>query len=762
MKFSEESKLRRTGINALGNLPWGSHFCHFYETKQDLLDILVPYFKAGLEDNEFCLWVISEPLRATEATKALREAVPDLERHLARRSIEIFIISEPPTDTEATAALREAVPELERYVAAHSIEIVPHNQWYLDGDTFDGVRVINSLKVKLQEALARGYAGMRVHGNEAWLTDKDWKHFLEYEQSLNDVLAHQRMIVLCTYPLASRRAGEIFDVAHAHEFAIAKRHGHWEMLETPELKKTKTELAALKEELESRVHQRTKELAAVNQKLEESQRKLEEAQRIAHVGHWERDLKTDLITWSGETYRIFGLPPEGSQMYFQDFLKLVHPDERTKITHSVEEALSKLRHYSVEYRIVRADGEERFVHSEGEVVRDNFDRPLRAFGTVQDITERKQSEVAIRKSERQLRLAIDTIPAMAWTLLPDGTLDFVNRRWLEYTGLSLKEAIEQPMRTMHPEDVPRALEKWARDRAAGRSFEDEMRLRRADGEYCWFLVRTVPQFDEQGNILKWYGTSTDVEDRKRAEEALRETQAVLAHVARASIIGELTASIAHEVNQPLGGIVTNAEAALRWLSDDSPNLDEAREALQRIVRDGSRASEVVARIRSLLQSGKTIKTRFGLDEVIREIVALTKAEAQRRRVSVQTWLGPDLPQVTADRVQVQQVLMNLVMNSLDALSGVADRPRILTIQAGTDSPRSVRVAVQDTGPGIDPQRTKDIFEPFYTTKPHGLGLGLCISRSIIEAHGGRLRAIPNEGPGVTFQFTLPANDDCAT
>ena len=603
---------------------------------------------------------------------------------------------------------------------------------------------------------------MRVHGNEAWLTDKDWEHFLEYEQSLNDVLAHQRMFVLCTYPLASRRAGEIFDVAHAHEFAIAKRHGHWEMLETPELKKTKTELAALKEELESRVHQRTKELAAVNQKLEESQRKLEEAQRIAHVGHWERDLKTDLITWSGETYRIFGLPPEGSQMYFQDFLKLVHPDERTKITHSVEEALSKLRHYSVEYRIVRADGEERFVHSEGEVVRDNFDRPLRAFGTVQDITERKQSEVAIRKSERQLRLAIDTIPAMAWTLLPDGTLDFVNRRWLEYTGLSLKEAIEQPMRTMHPEDVPRALEKWARDRAAGRSFEDEMRLRRADGEYCWFLVRTVPQFDEQGNILKWYGTSTDIEDRKRAEEALRETQAVLAHVARASIIGELTASIAHEVNQPLGGIVTNAEAALRWLSDDSPNLDEAREALQRIVRDGSRASEVVARIRSLLQSGKTIKTQFGLDEVIREIVALTKAEAQRRRVSVQTWLGPDLPQVTADRVQVQQVLMNLVMNSLDALSGVADRPRILTIQAGTDSPRSVRVAVQDTGPGIDPQRTKDIFEPFYTTKPHGLGLGLCISRSIIEAHGGRLRAIPNEGPGVTFQFTLPANDDCAT
>jgi len=608
---SEKNKLRRTGINALGNLPWGSHFCHFYETNQDLLDILVPYFKAGLEDNEYCLWVISQPLRATEATRALREAVPDLERHLARRSLEILIVSELITGAEATAALQEAVPELERYVAARSIEIVPHNQWYLEGGSFDGARVINSWKLKLEQALARGYAGMRVHGNEAWLTDKDWKNFLEYEQSLNDALAHQRMLVLCTYPLASRRAGEIFDVAHSHQFAIAKRYGHWEMLETPETKQATTELAAL------------------------------------------------------------------------------------------------------------------------------------------------------RQSERQLRLVIDTIPVMAWIILPDGTLEFLNQRWLEYTGLSLKEAIEQPTLTIHPEDLSRAMEKWSRHMAAGKSFEDEMRLRRADGEYRWFLVRTAPLFDEQGNIVRWYGTSTDIEDRKRAEEAVRETQAVLAHVARASIVGELTASIAHEVNQPLGAIVANAEAGLNWLCHDSPNLDEAREALQRIIRDGSRASEVVARIRSLLKNGKASKTRFGLDEIIREIVALTKTEAQRRKVSVQTRLEPNLPQVTADRVQVQQVLMNLVMNSLDALSAAADRPRIVTIQANTDSPNSVRVAVQDTGPGIDPQRIQDIFEPFHTTKPHGLGLGLAISRSIVEAHGGHLRATRNDGPGVTFQFTLPVNGNRA-
>jgi len=725
---SETNNLRRTGINAVGDIPWGSHFCHFYETKQDLLDILVPYFRAGLEDNEFCLWVISEPLRISEAIQALREAVPDVERYLATRSI----------------------------------EIISHKQWYLDGGTFDGVRVIKSWKEKLEQVLARGYAGMRVHGNEAWLTDKDWKKFLEYEQSLKDVLAHQRMIVLCTYPLSARNASEIFEVAHAHEFAIAMRHGNWEVLETPEIQQTKTDLAELTRDLERRVHQRTSELAAVNQQLQETQRKLEEAQRIAHVGHWERDLESDAVTWSGEVSRIFGLPQPGRPMSFQEFLEWVHPEDRARVALSLKEAVSGLRRYAIDYRIVRADGGERFVHIEGEVLRDELGRPLRAFGILQDITERKGAENTLRQSENQLRLVIDTIPAMAWILLPDGTMDFINQRWLDYTGLSLEEAIKEPTRSMHPAEIPRVMEKWGRDMAAGEPYEDEMHLRRADGEYRWFLIRTVPLRDEQGNILKWYGTSTDIEDRKRAEEALRETQAVLARVTRATVVGELTASIAHEVNQPLGAVVTNAAAGLRWLDGKRPNLNEARQALQRIVRDGNRASEVVARIRALLKDGTPIKTQFNVGEVIAEIVALTEAEAQRRQVSVQTRMESNLPRVTADRVQVQQVLVNLMLNALDALEEVVDRPRILTIRAGTDSPNSVRVAVQDTGIGVDHEQSKRLFQAFFTTKPNGLGMGLAISRSIIEAHGGRLWMTPNDGPGVTFQFALPVQTGGAT
>jgi PAS domain S-box-containing protein len=369
--------------------------------------------------------------------------------------------------------------------------------------------------------------------------------------------------------------------------------------------------------------------------LKESQHKLEEAQRIAHVGHWERDLETDIITWSDEIHHIFGLPQEERRLSFPEFLELIDPGDRARIAESISEAVRNRRHYAVEYKLVRPDGAVRFVHSEGDMVQDSSGQALRAFGILQDITERKLAE--------------------------------------------------------------------------------------------------------------------------RTEEALRETQAALARVTRATTVGQLTASIAHEVNQPLGAVVTNAEACLRWLAGKSPNLREAREALQRIIRDGNRASEVVARIRSLLRHDKPTKDQFSLGEMIGETAALAQAEVQRRHVSLEIRLATGLPRVTADRVQLQQVLLNLMMNSLEALSEVTKGPRLLTVEAGMESPAAISVAVQDTGIGIDPRRINEVFEPFHTTKPGGLGLGLWISRAIIEAHGGRLRATPNEGPGVRFSFTLPVN-----
>jgi len=227
-------------------------------------------------------------------------------------------------------------------------------------------------------------------------------------------------------------------------------------------------------------------------------------------------------------------------------------------------------------------------------------------------------------------------------------------------------------------------------------------------------------------------------------------------------MGELTASIAHEVNQPLAAVVTNGNAGLRWLIADPPNLDEVREALSRIVRDGNRASDVIARIRAVLKKSEPVARPLDLNEIVREIVALTQSEAERRGASLRTDLAVNLLAVTGDRVQMQQLLLNLVINALDAMNAITDRPRVVRIRTSTPDSKSILVAVEDAGVGLDPERAARLFDAFYTTKPEGLGMGLSISRSIVEAHGGRLWAAPNEGPGATFQFTLPIEEGAAS
>ncbi len=247
-------------------------------------------------------------------------------------------------------------------------------------------------------------------------------------------------------------------------------------------------------------------------------------------------------------------------------------------------------------------------------------------------------------------------------------------------------------------------------------------------------------------------------ERRSAEEALKKTEEELARVARVTAMGELTASIAHEVNQPLAAVVTNGNASLRWLSNDPPNFDEARLALRNIVRDGNRASDVIARIRAVLKKSEPADQRLDLNEIIREIVALTQGEADRRGTSLRTDLATNLPSVMGDRVRLQQVLLNLVINALDAMNDVMDRPRIIRLSTAAREPKSILVAVEDSGVGLGPEKESRLFDAFYTTKPAGLGMGLSISRSIVEEHGGRLWAAPNEGPGATFQFTLPVED----
>jgi PAS domain S-box-containing protein len=265
----------------------------------------------------------------------------------------------------------------------------------------------------------------------------------------------------------------------------------------------------------------------------------------------------------------------------------------------------------------------------------------------------------------------------------------------------------------------------------------------------------------EGRLEEGVAFVLDLTARKRAEEALHQAQAALAHVTRVTTMGELTASIAHEVNQPLAGVTTNANAGLRWLAREPPDLEEARACLQRIIRDGQRADEVIARMRAFARKAAPQTARLALNDVIAEVLALVDGELRRHGVALHTDLAADLPPVRADRVQLQQVLLNLLLNGIEAMRGVTERPRALVVRSRKDGAEGVLVAVQDAGTGIAPQDLERVFTPFYTTKPAGLGLGLAISRSIIEAHGGRLWATSNDGPGATFQFTLPAGRERA-
>ena len=360
----------------------------------------------------------------------------------------------------------------------------------------------------------------------------------------------------------------------------------------------------------------------------------------------------------------------------------------------------------------------------------------------------------LQSNEDRLRLVIDTIPAHAWSARPDGSIDFINQRLLDFFGRSMKDVQGWSWGPLlHPDDLTRILGEWQAAIATGEPMESEVRLRRRNGDYLWFLIRNVPLRDELGNIVNWYGTAIDIEERKRAEEALREAQSDLARVSRATTMGELTASLAHEVNQPIAAAVTSANSCIYWLAADVPNLDKARAAAERIVKDGTRAAEIISRIRLLFQKGALQQELVDVNEIIGEMIVLLRGEATRYSMSVRTELAADLPPVMGDRVQLQQVMMNLMVNGIDAMKAV-EGTRELVIQSQRVENEQVLVSVSDTGVGLSQQHADQIFNAFFTTKPHGTGMGLRICRSIVESHGGRLWAASNSPRGASFHFAL--------
>src|SRR6266849_899387 len=305
----------------------------------------------------------------------------------------------------------------------------------------------------------------------------------------------------------------------------------------------------------------------------------------------------------------------------------------------------------------------------------------------------------LQQSEDRLRLVIDTIPAHVWSTRPDGSVDFINRRWLETTGLTMEHALGWDWAAVvHPDDLARYVDNWRAALAAGEPAEIEVRLRRADGDYRWWLTRSVPLRDDEGNIVKWYGTAIDIEERKRAEEALREAQANLARVSRVTTMGELTASLAHEIKQPISAAGTNAKTCLRWLGRDQPDVAEAREAAARIIKDVTRASDIISRIHLLFKKGPPQRESLDVNELIQEMIALLRSEASRYSILIRDELASDLPNIMADRVQLQQVFMNLMLNGVDAMKGMTGGGE-LTIRSETCDAQLL-ISVSDAGVGF--------------------------------------------------------------
>jgi PAS domain S-box-containing protein len=376
---------------------------------------------------------------------------------------------------------------------------------------------------------------------------------------------------------------------------------------------------------------------------------------------------------------------------------------------------------------------------------------------IRDISDRKRSEEQLRTSELNLRRMTETIPEMLWSATPDGAVDYCNARVLDYTGLSQEEIKGTGwMKTIHPDDADSMARAWTHSVETGDPFQFEFRcLCASDGIYRWCVSSALPLRVSDGGILKWYGTVVDFHDRRQAQEDLRKTQAELAHVNRVMTMGELTASIAHEVSQPLAAAIASGDSCTAWLASEPPNLDKARAAASRMIQAATQASEIVQRVRALFKKTPSISASVDMNELIEETISFVHGEAQRKNVSLRTDLDAALPTVSGDRVQLEQVILNLVMNGIESMAGFDSEPKRLLIRSALPNPGELLVSVADTGPGIDAQHAGRLFAPFFTTKPQGIGMGLPISRSIIEAHGGRLWAAENEPRGAVFHFILP-------
>ena len=492
--------------------------------------------------------------------------------------------------------------------------------------------------------------------------------------------------------------------------------------------------------------------------LQESEERVMLAASAGKLGLWFWDVPRDEI-WIAQGLRaLFGWA-ESEPVGFKRFMETVHPEDRERVRAGVSWALQGGGDHVVEYRIVLSDGSIRWLVTRARVELDGDKRPARVRGVSIDITERKLIDEALRESEARFRAMANTAPVMIWMSDTDKLRSFFNKGWLEFTGRSLARELGNGWTAgIHPDDFDHCVGICVNAFDARQEFTMEYRLRRFDGEYCWVLDHGVPRFESDGTFLGYIGTAIDMTDRKRTESELQRQRGELAHLTRISTMGELAASLAHELNQPLTAILSNAQAAQRFLAAQPADVKELREILKDIVQDDSRASEVIQRMRALVKKEEVVFAPLDLAGVIRDVAALINSDAILHGVRILLELNPGLPPARGDKVQLQQVVLNLLLNAFDAMKDCPANEREVKVRAETTEAGLLRLAVRDCGAGLNGDHLDKIFQPFYTTKRDGLGMGLSISRSIVEAHGGRLWAENNPDRGATFYCTLCVSD----
>jgi PAS domain S-box-containing protein len=485
------TELRESGIVSLGAIPWGTHLCQFYETSEELLSVIIPFLKAGLENNEYCVWLVARPLTIEDAIAAIRNAIENFDAHLIQKDI----------------------------------EILPLDEWYrTDDGRFDGEKGSKRWRKKTDEAVAAGYSGLRGTGDLSWAQAEQWENVITYEKRVMDYIHDRKIVLLCTFQLSTIDPAGAFDIAHSHHPVMLKGAGDWEVLEKSDVRKLQADLTRRNYQLEQKVAERTKQLEStvteLRREITEKVKITEEFQRSESRYRTLIEQASDAIIITDQTGVLIEVNSSFCAMVGYTEAELIGKNVKNLLPPS-DLAADPLRFDLLltgqslfrERKIMRKNGAIFPIEEHVKMLEDK-----RIIAILRDITDRRRIEEALRQSEDRVKLIIDTIPATAWSAEPDGVLDYANKRWLEYAG---EKAFEDPQSVIHPDDFLELQQTWQQKHLDGEPFDDEMRLRGIDGKYRWFLVRTAPFRNERGEIIKWYGVSIDIEDSRQARDELR-------------------------------------------------------------------------------------------------------------------------------------------------------------------------------------------------------------------------------------------------